>query len=569
MSLALACLLASFSIAPAALPIASASPGLSPGLSRATSPQASGWCENKRFGFKLKPPAKFQEVPLKLDENWIGAKFLSEKFDIWIDPDTRYDYEFKPTLTVIGFLEREKETDFFDEDGKSGLDVDVEETGDGEDEPKSVTIKTKAYEDYEDFLDRTYSGGGFFVASKEEGQHGKLPVTKFEIKVEKLAYDGPKRISTWVFHCEGVDVAVQFEVLEETREKYDRDLTRTFKSFKAIEREVDASLDQSGARFITLRQMTSGTPEERRAMRKASEAQLREQAAASVTDGWTAEAVSDCFVINHTDSRYAKKVVDRCEGVMQWLDDTFPFIGPDEYVRGPIIRICDSYEEENAYRKGGDGWWSTGLEIVTHDNKDSWTDWEAQWTNRQIFFHWFRERDIELYAAMPAWLRDGLGTFVEDLRVKGKKVSARGDDWDRDWLRKDLRDGKASQPRDIMRRAKANNSNWSTQSREAGALVRYLMSPAAAKNKQSRDVLPRYMQNLKLALEEIDAKEEQPEKSSEPKTEAEEEKLFQERQKRWQEREQELVEDVWFRTFKSWSDKDWDKFERYYFDSID
>ncbi|MFT5153716.1 MAG: hypothetical protein ACI841_003721, partial [Planctomycetota bacterium] len=456
MSLALATLLVS--ITPISIALPPPLPLLSTARRKSTAPVGNGWHENPRFGFKIKAPAKFNEVPIKIDENWLAARFLSEKFDIWINPDTRYDYNFKPTLTVIGFLEREEEGDFFDDvEEKEEEAEDPEGEGD-DDEPGRITISGKAFADYEDYLDRTYSGGGFFVASKEESKHGKIPITKFEIKVEKLSYDGPKRITTWVYHCDGLDLAVQFEILETTVDKYTRSMKSTFKSFKTIERVFDEPLDQSGVNYITLSELTRGTPAENAKKRKISEEKLRERASAAVTDGWTAQAISDCYVINHTDERYAKKVVERCEAVMTWLDKTFPEVGPDEYVRGPIIRICADNEEENAYRQGSSGWWNTGLEIVTHKANNSWLDWELESTNQQIFQHWFRERDYELYLAMPAWLQEGLSSYVKDLRVKGRKVDARPDSWDRDWLRRDSREGKASQPRDIMRRSKKDYS---------------------------------------------------------------------------------------------------------------
>ena len=37
----------------------------------------------------------------------------------------------------------------------------------------------------------------------------------------------------------------------------------------------------------------------------------------------------------------------------------------------------------------------------------------------------------------------------------------------------------------------------------------------------------------------------------------------------WKDREQSVIDEVYYRTFGGWTDKDWDIFERAYFKSID
>jgi len=550
-----------------------------PGPLASPAPQ-KGWHTDERFGFKLKVPSKWTSIPMKVDETWMAAKFLSKKEYIYVDPNTGWDSAHKAELVIIGFFERSEEEggnafedELFGEDesdeDKDEKDEKEEEADEGEDEgdgTRRFRIKRDPYRDYEDYLDRTWSNGGFYIYSTEEDEADGVPVTKYSIKVEKLST--PKRITTWVFHADGVDIAVQFDVLEKEYRDLRRTMQTAFNSIEIIERKGE-EINQDADTWITITDMTSGTPAERREKRIKSEAQHPEKILATLSEGWEAKQISKCFVVNHTDDRYAKKVVAHCEGVLSWLDETFPTIGPEEYVRAPIIRICKDQDEENAFKRGN-GSWSTGIEIVTHKDNDGW-GWEQEWTNRQILAHWFKERDHDLYGALPAWLKEGLEEYVEDLRTKGRRVEySQNESWDRDRLRMEARNGAVSSPREIMSEAREGFSMWSTRNREAGALVAFLMSKTSKKSKKTRDLLSIYMQNVGAAVDSLAEaeKDKEPEEYKKPETEEEEEAAFKARQATYKKNEQALLDDAFFRTFRTWSDRDWEKFEKAFFEEI-
>ena len=125
--------------------------------------------------------------------------------------------------------------------------------------------RDSSYENYEDYLDRTFAGGGFYVSNRKETKVGGVEVTQLEIKVEKLTYNGPKRITTWIYHAPGLDLAVQIEVLEDQYKKLKRTIDGALRSFKLIERTGGdlAAGARSGSSWIGLLDMDEGTPEER------------------------------------------------------------------------------------------------------------------------------------------------------------------------------------------------------------------------------------------------------------------------------------------------------------------
>jgi hypothetical protein len=380
---------------------------------------------------------------------------------------------------------------------------------------------------------------------------------------------------THVYHCEGYDLAVQFEVLQDQWSKLKRDVTNTFRSFRAIPR-IEGGLpgEASAPRWITLIEMTSGTPAERREARIESEVQHRRRAKEGLPAGWTASQVGSAYVLNHVDDRFAEKVVAQAEAVLAWLDATFPFVGPDEYVRDPIIRICESSDEEWAFRKSGDGWFGTGIEMVTHKDRDGYNDWEFQRMNTQLLRHWFTERDRELYWAMPPWLSFGLSAFVEDSKLDGRSLAFKQDQWDRSRLRELVRDEKVLRPRELMQLGSSDFRSGSTtwdRRQEASALVEFLVSGKAAKSRRTKDVLVDYVRNLRVVIDEIDAEEGDGEEATEdePRTEEEEEAAYRRRQQAWREKEARIIEATWRRTFQGWSERDWDQFAKAYFDSID
>jgi len=553
--------LAFVSLALALAPRAASEPTL-----ESAQPQETRTHEDPLYGYKLKPPKGWTQIPLQVEERWQTAKYLSERTYFFTERGS-WTYEHRPHMLVIAFVEemtKEK--------------AEVKKTDDA-----TVVFVKNPYKDYKDYLQRTYSEGGFYVAEERESELEGVPVTCLEIKVEKLVRGRPKRISAWIFHAPGVDFAVEFEVLESEYKGLEKTIQSSLRSFRLIPRagalpgapaEDDdvGGLNSSGWYWIAKLDLLS--PVDRKLKRIELEKRMHAKALAALPSDWTSQKIGRFLVLCHGSDKQARRVVEQAESLMRWLDLSLPFVGPDEYVRSPIVRICKDWEEYRALSQGGEGWGGWGLEIITFDDHGGKIGWQAGWLNRNALHVWFLERDRELYFALPSWLAMGLSQVVENGYVKGSRFEFRDDDWERAALRERVRSGAATRPRDLMRRGNEKTFDDLRQNfgayHEAGALVRFFVNGPGAKDPKTRDVLPLYLKNLKAVIGEIAAEEKAKEggEEDEPATEEEEDAWFKKRQNLWKEKEQRVLQDVWERTFRSWTDEQWDAFEKFYFKSV-
>ncbi len=505
---------------------------------------AGGYHEDERFGFKIRTPKGWNHVAQRAEEKWIAAKFLCDRTYIYNSPDDGWTWDFRPDMTIVTFID----------EVVTKKAIEAGETDDGE-----LWIElNNPYKNYEDFLKRTYSGGGWFVDEEEEDKLGDIPVTKYVIKVEKLTNTGPKRIITWVYHVEDVDIAVQFELLEGSYDKLKNDVHACLKSFKEIPRTSGSLVPVTTGNRITTSTKSEDamTPEERTKARQESERLLHQKAKDALPDDWTAKQMGRFLVLNHADAKFAKKMVANAECIWKWMDKNLGYIGEGEYVRRPILRICRDQPEESAFRGGTT--WGNSIEIVTHQDKGSGAmSWEFEYVNQQIFRKWFNHRNRDLYYAMPYWLEDGLWQVLGTARAKGSRLEFKIDDWERDGLRESARAGEITPPRELVMLRKDQFYENEHRMKQSSAFIRFLLE-----SRKGKRILDDYLKNLQDVVAEQKAKDDAKDTSDpdKPKTEEEEEEMYRKRREAMKEREQQFMEEVFERTFGDWSEKDWKRF---------
>lgn len=545
-------------LVPAALaPCPGALPSLHAAAPRAAQQQSGAWHVDPRFGFKLKPPREWLAIPIQADEGWLIAKFLSKRSYFYTDRTEGWTWEHKPELMVIAFVDeklKERETKIESEDGGA-----------------TITWNNR-FKDYKDYLRQTYSGGGYYVSAEEEREVDGVRVTELQIKVERMTRTGPKRIVTWIFHVPDVDIAVQFEVLEERYDELESLLERTLQSFQAIERTEPLPRTQgspTGWVVFSSSAMDKLSPLERRQRRIQATEATHERAIANLTEGWTHLQMGHFLVLTNADEKYAERLVDQASLVLDWLERSFPYVGPEEYVRRPILRICKTQEEELSYtRGGGAGWAGMGLEMITNQETGGSLSYEYEWINRRLMEHWFQDRDRELFWAMPEWIDYGLRQLVSQSRAKGRNLTFYVDGYNRDELRALARQGQTTPPRELMRLAREDfyadrGPATVARLRQVEALVYFLVAGDGARKKEYREIVPDYLRNLKLALLEAEGPETGESKpEAAPQTEEEEERRLRERREELRKKEKVLLDDVFERTFRSWSERDWERFDK-------
>lgn len=514
--------------------------------------------EDKKLGFKITTPKKWTQIPIQNDEQWIVGRFQSDKSNHYTDKTMGYTYDHKPELTLIAFSGESIETD---------LDL-----GGSKEKEEGSTVSGKVlfenpYKDYEEYLKKTYSGGGWFIDEEKEDDVRGVKVTIYEIKVEKSSRGGPKHILTWVYHLGHADVAVQFECFESAYSKLKKEFVARLKSFKVIERTEERNASSAGFREIF---NDADTPEKRKELRITIEKEQHEKALDNLPEDWTADDHKEFLVVSHVNKKHTKKVVTQVGLMLKWLDKQFAYIGPEEYVRRPIVRICANTDELIIFSDSS-SWSFTNIEILTCHDVNGYGDMLSGATNEQAFTFWFDERDRELYNRIPFWLKYGLDRVLNTASVKGPRLEFEADQWEVSGIRDAIRDEQITLPSAMLRMSVDDMADNEYLYREFGALSRYLLVGKGAKDKLTKGLVKEYLMHLRDILDEealTDDFSDGMEDGDEPETEEEEDAAFKARQGVWKENADAIAKEVFDRTFEDWSQDDWDALDKAYLKAI-
>lgn len=539
-----------------------------PAAAASPSRPAGDFYENVDFGVKFRPPKDWTPMPQQSDEKWQVTKYLSDKPYFWTDKAGGWTYEFKPELTLVAFVTE-----------VTRKRAEVERKKDGATDTLTILLRNP-YKDYLDYLKRTYSGGGWYVAEEKDIEIEGVPVHVYDIKVEKLAQGGPKRIVTWLYKQADVEFAMQFEVLEDSYPKLKQAMDGAYRSFRLIPRTGEGLPGVETGERLVVEDTSKLTPKQREDRRRGQERTAQEKALKTITEGWSTFKTKRFLVLHHTDEKYARRVAAQAEAIFAWCETTFPYVGPEEYVRCPVLRICKDSDEYNAFWTGG-MWFSFGEkapEIIAYNDLAGFqTGWAVERVNKELLQFWFHERDRDLAAALPQWLTQGLAETIGNARGDKTtgKLEFRVDDWGRDDVRALVRSGKAVRPRELMRMGLeafygGNGDQWFNGARQASCFVFFLTAGPGAKDAKSKELLSLYIRNLKQVVNDLSAADAVASTTPDvkPQTEEEEEAQFKAQSAMWSKREQDLLDRTFERTFHGWTDKQWDSLDQAYFKTV-
>ncbi|MFQ5748518.1 MAG: hypothetical protein ACE5H3_03555 [Planctomycetota bacterium] len=518
-------------------------------------PVRAQYHQDNRLGYKIRYPKGWKEIPIQTNEGWVVAHFLSKKSFFYTDKTMGYTSEHKPEMKVIAFVEAANQRTKIESDDKK----------------KTVTVTfANPFKTYKEYLKGTYQGGGYYVSGEKEAKVGDLEVTQLEIKIERNSRSGPMRIETWVYHMDGVDLAVQFEVLENAWPKVKREILADLKSLKTVARTeggMASATTKLGNEIILSTEDL--TPAKRAKRRKQLERSAHEKAGQGLPADWKVKEMGGFLILNHSDDKQAKRVVQQAKALFNWMDKTFPYVGKGEYVRAPIIRICKNWDEEKAFRTGTT-WGGPGIEVTTHKSSAGANSYENTWLNQRLSAIWFQDRDSDLFLALPGWLSFGFRQVVGAAIPKGSKLDFRPSMPEKNRIRESIRAGNPATPQEILHYGWANLNDDQQKLAESAALTRFLMTGAGSRNRKTKGLLEAYLKNLKEVVERIreERMKEDGEEDEKPKTEAEEEEYFKNQRNAWKEKEKRVIDETFEKTFGDWTEKDWATLRKAYFKEI-
>lgn len=523
---------------------------------------------NTRFGFEFKKPKKWSNIAIKTSEEWLAAKYVSDSEYTYTDPDLGYTSNHAPEIQVIVFpLEIMKKAD---------TEVDESE----EDGEKKITITfNNPYRDYDDFLSRTFSGGGYYESEDPvKTEINGVKVTKLTYAVDKLARTGPQTISTWIYHSEDVDYAVQMIGLTKHWKKIQKSFKPVRQSFKLIERDgpIKHSGATSGQITITRLDLSEGTPKERQSKAVSSEKVMHEKAIAKLpAEGWKHKKDKRVLVLSSADKTYTNRVQKHTNNVLDWMDKEFGYLAEGSFLRAPIVRVCKNIDEAAAYTAGVEsggygGSWQISDELVTWWDTSGWTGRAIDRLNDQICRYWMLEKNFALSSAMPEWIDNGIRELITTARMDSRKPEWRRDQWNISQFKESVRGKRAGKPREMFLlttkeyRDVDNYEAMADRWAEGALLINYLASPDIRRSRQSKGLLQKYLTNMMTVVEEVEKESESALKRARKKLKGEdgEKDYLEARREIFQRSEKDILQRTFDLTFVGWSDDDWEDFTK-------
>jgi hypothetical protein len=505
--------------------------------------KAQSTYKDDKYGFKIVVPADYNQVPLDPTEEWVVAKFIYKRVI-----EGKKDWvQMTPEIRVIVFP---------DEAIKRKAKKSEEKDAEGGD--TVVLVLNNPYKNYLDFLERTYSQGGWHVAKEEKAKVDGLDVIKRTILVEKLA-NGERTITAWEYRLPDAAYVIHSEVLTEWASKYVPEFTKMMAAFKRVERAGGGSLTGPvTGNKITTRWWDPGmTPEQRQKYRSEHQAQVMKKAIERLTDGWKYKQTDKFLFLWHSKDKFAEMTMKQAAAMRKFMDERFNSVGQD-YVIPFIVRICASPEEARSYMdSSGNSWSANNREVVVYEDKDWGTSGSGfVYLNAGIARGFMNDKNQKLWWALPPWLDDGLSLYISRLVIDtatGKLVS-KPDEWDMEVIRDKLRKGEFKPAKDILT-AREDAYSKTADRVMSMAICKFLMDEGQ-KHPKFGPVVANYLKVMEERIKELEAAEKKNKPSARDEDD-EDAKLEQE----WKSRRSELLDHCFKKVFSGWTDNDWRAFD--------
>ncbi|HEX5137010.1 MAG TPA: hypothetical protein VFY93_08570 [Planctomycetota bacterium] len=431
--------------------------------------------ENKAFGFKIRVPKDWREVPAP--HTWIACKHLGKR-ELEAQRGNDYWSREAPELWIVAF-------------------------------PHAAGGTENPYASYRDFLSQNDQfinfSEGYEIVEEKETTVGDLKVTTYDIqetKTERI----PHHVVAWVYHFDDFDFAVQFKVFEWHYKDYDTSFRGCLKSFKRIDRTEAVAGTGAAAGTPTTRADILKLPADKRmrAMKDAVEARLRREAE-GLPSGWKSRRTKKFLVVTNADDKFVKAAIDHAEAIADHLDDFFGPAGA-EYVAPSILRIFATTEERAAYTAKDEGDLVREVSIGAGHGWEKDNAWEE--LNKSLWSEWLLMRNPGLEATLPQWFRDGLNKYMTMLRTKGKRIGFANDDWDRDEIRLQIKRGGyedllALLSREFTDLGKPGNLDQQDRERQVRVAVLWLMRQG--NSGKTKNVVRDLVQGVAAEIDRVEA----------------------------------------------------------------
>jgi hypothetical protein len=450
--------------------------------------------ENRRWGYRVRPPKDWKRRAIPLDEPWIADKFFPDHTLRVRDAVGGGMVEMTPELWVIGFPHARRE--------RAGVRVEKP------DENTTIITVENPYKDYLDFVKReewaSTQEGGWYVSRDEVTQVDGLSVRVYEIKVEKLVR-APMRIVTYVYPFFDVDLAVQVRILEEHYAANKNVIEGAVASLRQVPR-TEPFPEEAKPRIPTKPGAAEDDPRTPEQIDAESVERIRARIAkelANLPPGWRAQTSEHFTCLTQLDKIHTQYVLNFAEEVRDYLEEHFARLGRARVPPG-LIRVFTSSKDEEAYRQGTRGWWAVETDEVTLTyGRDASILFEFSQLAERLVDQYFHLKNENLAGGMPGWIRNGIWGHIGWARPsKRKKLVLAPTPGDVRDLAVLFAEGRQLPLRELMT---ADTSDFDVRHyAQARSVVHWLLG--RGNRGKTKDALLRYLLSLDGIIREEDAK---------------------------------------------------------------
>ncbi len=518
--------------------------------------------KSEKYGFEIQIPKDFHEVPIKIDEKYVVAKFLYKR---GLTAKKSWS-AVTPEMKVIIFpkvdlkrLAREKA-----KQRKTGT-YDFE----------------NPYRSYKEYLRENYKKGGWHIDSEKDIKIGSLSAVEKHITVTNTMSDGEVGYTLWAWEIDMGDAfyVVQFETLADHQRKFKNKIGKAAKKFRKTKKyggQTGAVTTSSGTGLSSKKksgkksneiEWSEMTPEERRDRRMKDLGRLIDESEKRLPPGWKRLNAKPFTIFYNTSPKYAKMVAKQAKLMWKYMNTNYGFVGR-EYATPSLIRVCKNQDERNSYMDTSNRKESFNLrtgEIVTYEDRDwGWNDGGSFGFNAAICQAFLRHKNPMLWRGLPPWLDDGLILQLSYMRMKGSKMVSKPGEGSMEVIRDHLRKDDLNPAQDIVV-AKYGEYNKTNRADDKDrvmtlAMVHYLVTKGS-KKKKYKNILPDYIGALDKILrdtyKDMNKEIEKAIKEASSKDEGEEIDLL----GGWREKRDKIYDKCFEKVFSSWTEKDWRRFD--------
>lgn len=520
------------------------------------------------YGFEIKIPRDFREIPISMDEKWIVAKFLYKRAlepkDGWAERTPELRVIVFPKIDMKQVIAARKQREKVKTKGKDGTVVEI----------TLLEYLNNPFRDYQEYLRENYKKGGWFVSDEKPVKLGDLDAIAKKIDVEDKMGSGVKS-TLFAYEIDIGDAiyVLQMECLADHDHKFLNSIKGAANTFKDLPRtEALRTTVTTGSASERVKELEAEankklSPEERKKEKEKTLARAIEKAKSDLPPGWKSYEEGAFTVLYSTSSKFAKKVSKQAVVMWDWLHKNFGYVG-EEYSVGGILRVCKDSAEGQAYMETStrSGVELTAREIVLWDDKDwGFGDYGSGKLNQAILNQYLIDKNPRLWWSLPPWLEWGMGLYIDSLKLKGSKLESKADEWDMEVIRESLRTGSFKDAKKLFVTKYDNFSATREDRVQCFAMVSFLMDKGKNHSVFGNSI-EKYMTGLDRRIRELDAKRDaamaaalEASKKKKAGEDDEEKKAW---DTEWKKDRDKIFDELFAEVFGEWSDKDWDAFDK-------